>query len=104
MDEIVKSSILVELKDNLDITWDDESTNRKLEKHIIRSEAYLQELSGTSLDFVMNIRARDLLLERCRYLYNNVADEFEPNFETELGRFILNEAVRKASESNETTS
>jgi hypothetical protein len=104
MDEVVKASILVELKDNLDITWDDESTNRKLEKHIARSVAYLQELSGTSLDFVVNSRARDLLLERCRYLYNNVSDEFERNFESELARFILTEAVRKASESNETTS
>jgi hypothetical protein len=104
MEQTIKASILVELKDNLDITWEDEITNRKLERFIDRSEAYLKELSGTSLDFSVNIKARDLLLERCRYLYNNVSDEFEKNFEAELGRFILSEAVQKASESSETTS
>lgn len=104
MDETIKTSLLKELKDNLDITWDDENTNRKLERYILQSEAYLKELSGTSLDFPTNLRARDLLLERCRYQYNNVSDEFEKNFESELGRFILKEAIKKAGESSATTS
>jgi hypothetical protein len=102
MDQNALGLLKSELKQNLRITWDDEDTN--LEMILKRSEAYLNEITGASFDFQTELRAKDLLLERCRYVYNNVSDEFEKNFRTELSRFILESAVRKASETDETTS
>ena len=93
IDESTRTSLLEELKDDLLITWEDEDTNRRLQNHITKSAAYLEELTGTSLDFSANTRARELLLERCRYQHNSATDEFEVNFDRELSRFILKEAV-----------
>jgi hypothetical protein len=93
MDEQLLSSLLDELKSLLRITWNDEDTD--LKGIIKRAEAYLSELTGASFDFQKEQRPKELLFERCRYIYNNAADEFEDNFHGELSRLILNVALGK---------
>jgi hypothetical protein len=91
MDE---KQLLAELKGILQITWNDKDED--LRKMINRSMAYLCDLTGTSFDFSVDAPPKELMLERCRYVYNNAADEFEKNFHHELSRLILNVAMGKS--------
>ncbi|WP_370629690.1 hypothetical protein [Fictibacillus sp. 5RED26] len=74
-----------------------------MKKLLTRSMAYLNELCGTSFDFSAEGQAKFLMLERCRYVYNNAADEFEKNFHHELARLILSTAVSRAGVTDGTT-
>ena len=50
-------------------------------------------LAGTTIDFEKNQEARELLYNRVRYAYNNSLEYFETNFQKEILRFQLKEAV-----------
>lgn len=85
--------LLTDLKACLRITWDDE--NIDLEKLINRAKTYLSNLTGGSFDFSKEDWPKEVLLERCRYVYNHAADEFEVNYKHELARLILQVALGK---------
>lgn len=100
MNETLILDLLVDVKNNLRITWDEEDND--LKKMIMRSMAYLDNLTGAPLDYSEEKPPKELLLERCRYVYNNAAEEFEKNFHSELSRLIFDVAI-KAGIPNETT-
>ncbi|KOS60898.1 phage head-tail connector protein [Lysinibacillus agricola] len=85
--------LLKELKGRLRITWDDEDA--ELERIINRAKSYLEKLTSKAFSFELDQWETELLLERCRYVYNNAADEFEKNFADELKRLILHVALEK---------
>lgn len=101
MDEQQITLLLQELKSRLRITWSEEDAD--LKKIIKQSEAYLHDLCGTPLDFSKEEQPKSLLLERCRYVYNNAADEFEHNFHHELSRLILKSAIRTGGDTSGAT-
>lgn len=84
--------MLQEVKDYLKITWDDEDSS--LQGIIDRGKNNLQELTGTELDFMIEGQAKSLLLDYCRYAYNNALEYFEENFHKEILRLQLMEAVK----------
>lgn len=86
-------TLVDELKSRLRITWNDEDAD--LLKTIERSKSYLVELTGAAFNFEKSDWVKDLLLEHCRYSYNNASDEFEINFGHELKRLILHVALGK---------
>lgn len=86
-------SLLVEVKDYLKITWEDE--DNYLQGIINRGKNYLKQLTGTELDFEVEGQPKALLLDYCRYAYNNALEYFEENFHKELRRLILQEAVKE---------
>lgn len=89
-------TLLNELKYRLRITWDDEDA--ELENIIERGKSYFEQLTNKAFSYALGDVETDLLLERCRYVYNNAADEFEMNFAHELKRLILNVALEKRRE------
>lgn len=94
--------LLTDLKSRLQITWDEEDLD--LVKIINRSKSYLFELTGATFNFGEEEWPKELLLERCRYVRNNAADEFEKNFKHELSRLILLVALGKVGVIDETIS
>lgn len=86
-------NLLLELKNRLNITWNEEDSD--LENILKRAKAYFRRLTGKSFSFAPEDEETELLYERCRYVYNNAADEFEKNFEDELKRLILHVALEK---------
>ncbi|MGL5869183.1 hypothetical protein [Clostridium chrysemydis] len=74
--------MLKELKEYLNITWDD--FDSKLQNSIDASIEYLNYVSGTTLDFESSSFNKSLLFNRCRYDYNNALEYFEVNFQREL--------------------
>lgn len=88
--------MLEEVKDYLKITWDDEDQN--LARMITGAKTYLNNLVGVELDFVQDDDPKTLLLDRCRYVYNNASEYFEENFQQEILRLQLRMGVEKMKE------
>lgn len=72
--------MLNELKNYLNISWQDELIDNKLTQLVDESKAVLNHLMGVDLDYEQDQEAKELLFNRVRYAYNNALDEFEKNF------------------------
>lgn len=92
--------MLQAVKDYLKITWDDEDAS--LQAIIERGKAYLNDLTGSELDFDVAGPPRSLLLDYCRYVYNNASEYFEENFARELSRLQLRMGVKALGKVEET--
>jgi hypothetical protein len=90
---MLNDELLLELKDRLQITWEDEATDRELTRLLVRGQSYFNELCGIKCEFKPESPERELLMERCRYSWNNALDDFEHNFLKELSRLIMMSAV-----------
>ena len=69
------------------------SDDADLESIIAEGKAYLEGLAGVALDFEVEGLPRSLLLDFCRYSYNNASEYFEENFAKEILRMQLQAAV-----------
>ncbi|PFJ19030.1 hypothetical protein COD67_22760 [Bacillus cereus] len=90
--------LLEETKHALAITWDEE--DKDIIKLIDRSIYFMNNLVGVELDLDVNLSARELVINRIRYEYNNALDEFEDNYRQPLSRLILHVAIDERKESN----
>lgn len=84
-------ALIDELKDNLGITGATQDV--ALTAVINRGTAYLNDLAGVTLDFTAEGLSKSLLLDFCRYAYNNATEYFEENFAKEILRMQLQSAV-----------
>lgn len=84
--------MLQDVKDYLKITWDNE--NAYLEKVIGIGKEYLQGLTGAELKFEKPKLDYILLLDYCRYYYNNAIEYFEENFRSQIVRLQYTEAIK----------
>lgn len=92
-------AIIDELKANLGISGTAQDTD--LQNKIANGQARLNGLTGVTLDFNSPGLAYDLLLEYCRYAYNNALEYFETNFSSEILRLQLESAVKDYAENQE---
>lgn len=79
-DIAVSSEILSDVKRSLNITWDDEETDRKVLNIICNAVYYINSKLGNQADFTQPGFPRMLLMEYCRYAYNEALDAFETNY------------------------
>jgi len=78
-------TLLSDVKNYLDITWNDEATDKKLTGIINRGKSYLQNIAGSfSIDFAVECSERSLLFDYCRYARSNAIEMFESNFKSQL--------------------
>lgn len=89
-------ALLQEVKNHLRITWNEEDAH--ITSLIERAKAYFKSVTGASLDFNEEGQAKHLLLERCRYVYNRSAEEFENNFRHEIINLQFQTAVKERRE------
>ncbi|WP_461369122.1 head-tail connector protein [Candidatus Darwinibacter acetoxidans] len=87
--------MLQAVKTYLKITWDDEDA--LLQAIIERGKAYLNDLTGSELDFDTDGQPKSLLLDYCRYVHNNASEYFEENFAREIIRLQLQVAAEGMS-------
>lgn len=85
--------MLQEVKEYLKITWDDE--DNYIQGIFNRGKDYLNNLTGTELNFEVEGQPKALLLDYCRYTYNNALEYYESNFHKEIVRLQLQEAVKE---------
>lgn len=72
--------LLRDVKNYLDITWDDEATDRKYTGLIAGGMAYLNDKAGEELDYTREGYGRSLLMDYVRYARDSALDVFENNF------------------------
>lgn len=85
--------LLNDVKNHLRVTWSEEDAN--ITSLIERAKIYFKSVTGADLDFTVEGQAKHLLLERCRYVYNRSAEEFENNFRHEIINLQLRTAVEE---------
>ena len=76
--------LLQDLKDKLNITWDEEETNRRLKTILEDAEATLNYKLGATIDYSENGPEHNLFLNYCMYAWNNCINEFDSNYFNEI--------------------
>lgn len=100
--EDIPADLLAEVKDNLFVTWSENDNQIKI--IILKSMNYLQSKVSKALTievFSGYDIEHTLLIERCRYDWNNALDEFEKNFASEILAFIQKFALMDWQENGE---
>ena len=89
------AELIDDVKNYLDITWDDVDADKKLSGIIERGKSYLKEISGSSseLDFETEGLNRSLLFDYCRYARSNALEVFEKNFIPDLLKLRISQEV-----------
>lgn len=80
----VSETLLSDVRNYLDITWEDEATDKKLEGIIERGKKYIDRAAGAELDYETEDKPKELLLDYCRYVRSGALEEFQNNFLSEL--------------------
>lgn len=78
------AELLSDVRNYLDITYDDPETDQKLTGIIERGKVYLDNIAGVQQDYDNESASRQLLFDYCRYARNSALEYFEENFKTEL--------------------
>lgn len=79
-EEIVYSGLLADVKNNVDVTWDDDATNSKYIGFIASGMAYIDKKAGETMDYTKDGDGRTLLMEYVRYARDGAMDVFENNY------------------------
>ena len=76
--------LLDAVRNYLDITWNDDAGDEKLSGIVARGMKYLDNVAGEALDYMVEDKPRELLMDYCRYVRSNALDEFQQNYLPEL--------------------
>lgn len=76
----VDSVLLADIKNHCDITWDDESTDKKVRELISQGSVYIDGKYGKEADYSVPGLPRTLLMEYVRYARDSALDVFENNY------------------------
>ena len=90
-----------EVKRYLDITWTDEETEKNVDDYIRSAKQYLNETTGTNINYEEDIKARDLLKDHCRYQRNKCIEFFGTNFLSDLTTLRFKYAIKDSKETEE---
>lgn len=74
--------LLADVKNWLDITWEDDATDTKVSGLIASGMVYLDGKLGEAGDYTRDGLPRTLLLEYCRYGRDSALDVFENNYQS----------------------
>lgn len=86
--------LLTAVRNYLDITWGDPAGDEKLSGIIARGIKYINSVAGAELDYTVEDKPRELLLDYCRYVRSNALDEFAVNYQHELLSLQISEEVK----------
>lgn len=77
---VVPGDVLVDVKNHLDITWNDANEDKKIQGFISSGMAYLDGKLGAKGDYRIAGSPRTLLFEYVRYARDGAMDLFESNY------------------------
>lgn len=76
--------LLSDVKNYLNITWDDDATDKKVSGLIASGMIYLNAKYGEDADYTADGMPRTLLMEYVRYVRDSALDVFENNYQALL--------------------
>lgn len=91
----IVEQLLPEVKNYLNITWDDEAEDRKVSGFIADAMFYLDDKAGEECDYIEPGYPRTLLMEHCRYHRDSALDVFETNYRAQILAMQNNEKVKR---------
>lgn len=86
--------LLEDVKNYLDITWDDPEGDIKLSGIIKRGMKYIDSVAGGEMDYTVEDKPRELLFDYCLYVRSNALEMFQANYLHELLSFQISQEVR----------
>ena len=86
--------LLEDVKNYLDITWEDPESDIKLSGIIKRGMRYIDNVAGREMDYTVEDKPRELLFDYCRYVRSNALDMFQANYLHELLFLQMSQGVR----------
>jgi hypothetical protein len=78
------TGLLEAVRSYLDITWVDAAGDEKLSGIIARGMKYINKAAGAELDYTIEDKPRELLMDYCRYVRSNALADFQNNYLAEL--------------------
>lgn len=99
----VPVDLLVDVKNHLNITWDDSATDEKIRGLIASATVYLDGKGGSALDYDADGLPRMLMMEFVRYARDEALDVFENNYMTLILAMQNERAVAAYAESTKQT-
>lgn len=78
----VNDALFADIKAYLDITWEDEVTNRKVKNFITQGMFFINDKLGEEGDFTNDGYPKTLLFEYVRYARDGALDVFETNYQS----------------------
>lgn len=72
------------LRNELNITWDDEETESRLIRIITNAVVTMNRKIGSDIDYSIAGPEQELFLAYCVYVYNNCANQFDENYLNEI--------------------
>lgn len=97
------NGLLESVRNYLDITWIDADVDKKLTGIIARGIKYLDKVAGTELDYSIEDKPKELLLDYCRYVRSNALSEFQNNYLHELLTLQIKQEVATYEAENPNT-
>ena len=82
--ESLPEGLLSDVKNYLNITWDDDATDTKVSGLIAAGMVYLNAKYGEEADYIADGMPRTLLMEYVRYARDSALDVFENNYQALL--------------------
>lgn len=87
------TGLLAAVRNYLDITWTDIAGDEKLSGIIARGMKYIDNIAGSEMDYVIEGKPRELLLDYCRYARSNALNELQRNYLHELLSLQISQEV-----------
>ena len=99
----IPAALLADVKNYLNITWDDLATDERIRGLIASATADLDDYAGEALDYLSDGLPRTLMMDHVRYARDEALDVFENNYRTQLVRLRNRRRVTNYVESAEQT-
>lgn len=93
-------NLLEDIKNYLDITWNDPVGDEKLTGIILRGMKYIDKIAGDEMDYTIEDKPRELLFDYCRYVRSNALEQFQTNYLHELLSLQISQEVKKYATEN----
>ena len=82
----IPAALLADVKNYLNITWNDLATDEHIRGLIASATADLDDYAGEELDYLSDGLPRTLMMDHVRYARDEALDVFENNYRTQLVR------------------
>lgn len=96
----VSNALFADIKSHLNITWDDDMTNRNVRNFITQGMFFINDKLGKEGDYLVDGYPRTLLFEYARYARDGALDVFENNYKSMILAMQNNRKVKSYAEKN----
>lgn len=94
----INDELFCDIKNHLDITWDDADGDKKLKSMILRGMNVINDRCGAEYDYNNEGMPKELLINYVMYARSSAVDEFLQHYASELLRLQLINEMEAYSE------